>query len=150
GGRCGREAGGGGGLASAAPRVADAAPAVVALGQVGRRPAVQHERDDVVRERRGALQPPEQATGGAVTVAPPPVGPGADDVHAVDHGPGHQFSDGCGGALANMASRPPWRPRTDAHSRSGWEVNTSSGAASTTNQPPASSSPSSCPSDQPA
>src|SRR5262249_59143625 len=101
------------------------------------------ERERVLRARHGVLQLREEGGGGAVAIAPPAVGSCADDVHAVDDGARHQFRDGCGGAEANMARRPPCRRRTDVQSRSGRAVNTSSGAASTTNQPPASSSPSS-------
>src|SRR5262249_8702986 len=101
----------------------------------------------------GVLEAGDQSPHRGVAVAPPAVGLGADHVHAVDHVPGHrshQFSDGWGGAVANIARRPPWGRSTDTPSVPGPEVKTSSGAASSPNEPPESASPSSCPPDQPA
>ena len=48
--------------------------------------------------------------------------------------PPAQFSDGCAGKLASIATLPPWRRSTERHIASGSGANTSSATAGTTSQ----------------
>src|SRR5438093_1266131 len=73
-----------GGIASGPGCVRDEHPVVHTFGHAGERPAVENDRDPVAALARQRLQRREQPARGAVSIAPPPVGPAPDHVVAVD------------------------------------------------------------------
>ncbi len=71
-------------VATAATRVDDGNVVVHPFGELARGPAVEHQRDRVVGIGDETCTSRVKPVGGTGTVAPPPVGARADDVHPVD------------------------------------------------------------------